>query len=65
MRQVEVSRTIVFGHSRGFFEALLVDNLDVGRPEEMQVIFGRRVRTPPPVGYRTRLLRSGRGHSPT
>jgi len=40
MRQVEVSRTIVFGHSRharGFFEALPVDNLDVGRPEEMQV----------------------------
>ncbi|MFN2495050.1 MAG: hypothetical protein ABR608_03945, partial [Pseudonocardiaceae bacterium] len=44
---------------RGFFEALLVDNLDVGRPEETQVIFGRRVRTPPPEGYRTRLLRSG------
>jgi hypothetical protein len=25
----------------------------------MQIIFGRRVRTPPPDGYRTRLLRSG------
>jgi hypothetical protein len=25
----------------------------------MQIIFGRRVRTPPPGGYRTRLLRSG------
>ena len=60
MRQVEVSRTIVFDaprQARAFFEALLVDNLDVGRPEEMQVVFGRRVRTDPVGGYRTRLLR--------
>jgi hypothetical protein len=62
MRQVEVSRTIVFTaprHARGFFEALCADNLDIGRPEQMQIVFGRRVRTPPPDGYRTRLLRSG------
>jgi hypothetical protein len=25
----------------------------------MQIVFGGRVRTPPPGGYRTRLLRSG------
>jgi len=60
MRQVEVSRTIVFdAHIRAFFEALLVDNLDVGRPEEMQIVFGRRVRTDPPGGYRSRLLQHG------
>ena len=62
MRQVEVSRTIVFDaprQARSFFEALLVDNLDLGRPEEMQIVFGRRVRTDPAGGYRTRLLRSG------
>jgi hypothetical protein len=62
MRQVEVSRTIVFDaprHARGFFEALCADNLDIGRPEEMQIIFGRRVATPPVGGYRTRLLRTG------
>jgi len=62
MRQVEVSRTIVFAaprHARGFFEALCTDNLDIGRPEQMQLVFGRRVRTPPPHGYRTRLLRAG------
>ncbi len=60
--QVEVSRTIVFDaprQARSFFEALLVDNLDLGRPEEMQIVFGRRVRTDPAGGYRTRLLRSG------
>lgn len=48
MRQVEVSRTIVFTrprHARGFFNALLVDNLDIGRPDQVELIFaGRRVR---------------------
>jgi hypothetical protein len=62
MRQIEVSRTIVFDtprQARGFFEALCTDNLDIGRPEEMQIIFVRRVRTAPQGGYRTRLLRTG------
>ena len=48
MRQVEVSRTIVFAqprHARGFFEALVADNLDIGRPDQVELIFaGRRVR---------------------
>jgi hypothetical protein len=48
MRQVEVSRTIVFAqprHARGFFEALVADNLDIGRPEQVELIFaGRRAR---------------------
>jgi hypothetical protein len=42
MRQVEVSRTIVFDaprHAREFFEALVVDNLDIGRPESVELIF--------------------------
>ena len=62
MRQIEVSHTMVFdtpSHARSFFEALCADNLDLGRPEEMQIIFGRRVRTAPQGGYRTRLLRTG------
>jgi hypothetical protein len=44
MRQVEVSRTIVFTqprHARGFFEALVADNLDIGRPEQIELIFSR------------------------
>jgi len=44
MRQVEVSRTIVFTaprHARGFFEALVGDNLDIGRPEQVELIFSR------------------------
>ena len=45
MRQVEVSRTIVFDaprHARGFFEALAADNLGIGRPHNVEIIFGRR-----------------------
>ena len=44
MRQVEVSRTIVFTqprHARGFFEALVADNLDIGRPDQVELIFSR------------------------
>ena len=44
MRQVEVSRTIVFTaprHARGFFEALCADNLDIGRPDQIELIFSR------------------------
>src|SRR3989440_3192054 len=45
MRQVETSRTIVFQaprHARSFFEALVADNLDLGRPESVEIIFGRQ-----------------------
>jgi len=44
MHQVEFSRTIVFAaprHTRAFFEALVADNLDVGRPERTEIIFKR------------------------
>jgi hypothetical protein len=44
MRQVEISRTIVLDaprHARAFFEALVADNLDLGRPESVELIFKR------------------------
>ena len=46
MRQIEVSRTIVFDqprNGRAFFEALAADNLDLGRPERLELIFGRKI----------------------
>ena len=53
MRQIEVSRTMVFDaprRARAFFEALVADNLDVGRPDSVELIFtghkGRRGRLP-------------------
>jgi hypothetical protein len=47
MRQVEVSRTLVFAaprHARAFFEALVADNLDLGRPEHAEIVFKRSPR---------------------
>jgi hypothetical protein len=44
MRQVETSRTLVFDaprRARVFFEALIADNLDIGRPELIELIFKR------------------------
>ena len=44
MRQVEVSRTLVFDaprQARAFFEALIADNLDLGRPENVELLFKR------------------------
>jgi hypothetical protein len=44
MRQVEVSRTLVFDdprRARGFFEALVTDNIGIGRPAEVHAVFGR------------------------
>ena len=42
MRQIETSRTLVFDaprRARAFFEALVADNLDIGRPDHVEVIF--------------------------
>src|SRR2546421_7693750 len=64
MRQVEVSRTIVFDaprHARGFFEALIVDNLDLGRPHNVEIIFGRRVRRDTLGTFRTAIDRRDNG----
>ena len=50
MRQVEVSRTLVFDdprRARGFFEALVADNVGIGRPQEVAVVFARQVERPP------------------
>jgi hypothetical protein len=48
LRQVEVAKTIVFTaprYARGFFEALAADNLDIGRPDNMEIVFNRQVRS--------------------
>jgi hypothetical protein len=49
-------------HARGFFEALCADNHDIGRPEQMQLMFGRRVRTAPRRGTGPAAALCGRGH---
>jgi hypothetical protein len=62
MRQVEVSRTIVFDdprRARAFFEALVADNIGVGRPEEIRAVF-----VPSRRGTRTKLPSQTRVFSP-
>jgi hypothetical protein len=67
MRQVETSRTLVFhddAHARAFFEALLCDNMDLGRPENVELLFRRGQRsgrpTIPPArgGFKTKIDRT-------
>ena len=66
MRQIETSRTLVFDHdvhARAFFEALLCENMDLGRPENVELLFRRDQRlgrpAAPPVGggFRTAIDR--------
>jgi hypothetical protein len=64
MRQVEVSRTIVFDaprHARGFFEALVADNLDIGRPHNVEIIFARKIRRDTQGVFRTAIDRRDNG----
>jgi hypothetical protein len=47
IRQVEVSPTLVFDdprRARAFFEALVADNIGIGRPHEVAMVFARQVR---------------------
>jgi hypothetical protein len=44
---------------RGFFEEVMRENLDLGRPDQMQLIFNRRVSRQTPGPFRTRILTEG------
>jgi hypothetical protein len=60
--QMEVSRTQVFDrplHGREFFEEVLRDNLDLGRPDRIQLLFERRVRRDTPSRFGTRVITQG------
>ena len=63
--QLEVSLTQVFRQplwGRRFFEAVIRANLDLGRPDQVSLLFPihRTRRTPPPpAGYRTRIITAG------
>ena len=64
MRQVEVSRTLVFDaprRARGFFEALVADNLDIGRPDVIELIFRRGQRRGRPAAgeFKTKIVTYG------
>lgn len=44
---------------RCFFEEVIRENLDLGRPDQMQLIFNRRVTRRTPGRFRTRVLTAG------
>jgi len=62
MRQIEVSRTLVFDaprRARAFFEATVADNLDIGRPDEVKLIFDRRIRADTKGEFATKVVTRG------
>jgi hypothetical protein len=57
--QAEFSLTQVLDqpqHGRLFFEHVMHENLDLGRPEEVQLIFNRRTSRRTPGRFRTRIV---------
>jgi len=60
--QAEFSLTQVLDRpqtGRIFFEEVIRENLDIGRPDQVQLIFARRVHKRTPGRFRTRVLTDG------
>lgn len=60
--QLEVSCTEVFdrpSHGRAFFESVIGDQLDLGRPERLQLLFGHRILRNRSAPFRTRVFGAG------
>jgi hypothetical protein len=60
--QLEVSLTQVFDRplqGRQFFEEVIRDNLDQGRPDRIQLVFTRKVTTRTPGRFQTRVIHNG------
>ena len=60
--QAEFALTQVFdrpAQGRVFFEEVMRENLDLGRPDHVQLIFNRRVTKRTPSRYRTRVITDG------
>jgi len=60
--QMEVSLTQIFDRplrGREFLEEIIRDNLDLGRPDRVQLIFNRVVTKKTPGEFRTRVIQDG------
>jgi hypothetical protein len=60
--QVEISRTQVFAdpqRGREFFESVIRENLDLGRPDRVQLIFDRKIIGSTPGRFRTQVIEAG------
>ncbi len=62
MKQVEFSKTLVLDRpvrARAFFERSISQNIDLGRPSEVEVIFDRKIRRTTPGQFSTRVVTEG------
>jgi hypothetical protein len=66
VQQIEFSTTMALDRplaGRVFFEQLIRDNLDIGRPAKVNIVFGRTIRTKgkgkTPGTFRTQVITSG------
>jgi hypothetical protein len=60
--QLEASRTQVFEtpvHGREFFEEIIRENLDLGRPDRVSLVFDRKIIQTTPGLFRTRVFQDG------
>jgi hypothetical protein len=61
-RQFEVSDTVIFDRpqaGRAWFEGVIRDHLDIGRPDQVALTFQRRVSRRTPGPFRTRVITRG------
>jgi hypothetical protein len=62
IRQLELSDTRVFDRpaaGRAWFEQTIRDQLDLGRPDRVQIVFGRKVSRATPGRFQTQVISSG------
>ncbi len=62
IRQLELSDTRVFDRpaaGRAWFEQTLRDQLDLGRPDKIQIVFGRKITRTTPGRFETRVITRG------
>jgi hypothetical protein len=62
MRQVEFSETAVFDRprvGRAWFDVAIRDHLDIGHPEKVALVFGRRVSATTPGRFSTKVVTPG------
>jgi hypothetical protein len=62
LRQLEISDTRMFDRpaaGRAWFEQMLVDQLTLGRPDHVSIVFGRRVNRRTPGRFHTQIIHAG------
>ncbi len=62
IRQLEISDTRVFDRpaaGRAWFERTIADQLDIGRPDKVQIVFDRKITSRTPGVFQTKVITRG------